>query len=152
MRNVRILSYILLGTLLGSGLAMAADEFDPSDYAGRVVVVDFWASWCVPCRNSFPWLNTMQARYADRGLVIVGVNLDNDPAAAAEFLARYPADFDIVYDDDRSLARRFDVIAMPSSYLLDGDGTVVARHLGFKVRQQDDYEQTIVAALEAAGH
>ena len=155
MINIRILSCCLACFVLlaGSGSALAeSDAFDPSDYAGKVVVVDFWASWCVPCRRSFPWLNSMQARYADRGLVIVGVNLDNDPDAAAEFLAHYPADFDIVYDADKSLARRFEVMAMPSSYLLDGDGNVIATHLGFKVRQQDDYEQAIVAALDAAGH
>ena len=93
----------------------------------------------------------MQAKYADRGLVVVGVNLDNDPQAARAFLERYPARFEIVYDDDKTLARRFDVVAMPSSYLLGRDGNLIETHLGFKVREQDAYERAIVAALDRTG-
>ena len=142
---------LVLLTALCAALPAFAAELDTRQYAGQVVVVDFWASWCAPCRRSFPWLNEMQARYGERGLVIVGVNLDNDPAAASEFLERYPANFEIVYDDDKSLAKRFDVIAMPSSYLLGRDGQLLATHHGFKVRNQDEYERAIVAALGADG-
>ncbi len=82
------------------------------------------------------------------GLVVVGVNLDNDPQSAEEFLAEYPASFHIAYDVDKSLARRFGVQAMPSSFVIGRDGSVRDRHLGFKVRQQADYEAAIVSALE----
>jgi thiol-disulfide isomerase/thioredoxin len=126
--------------------AMAADSLSPG--AGKVVLVDFWASWCEPCRHSFPWMNDMQKKYADDGLVIVAVNVDNDRAAAQRFLDENPNELEIRYDDDRSLARRFAVVAMPSSFLLDGNGEIVEQHLGFKVLKQDEYEAAIKTALE----
>jgi thiol-disulfide isomerase/thioredoxin len=125
----------------------AADGDPLSPHAGNVLLVDFWASWCEPCRRSFPWMNTMQQKYAEDGLVIVAVNVDNDVSAAQRFLEENPASFRIHYDEDRSLARRFEVVAMPSSFLLDGNGQVVASHLGFKVLKQDEYEAAIRAAL-----
>jgi thiol-disulfide isomerase/thioredoxin len=126
--------------------AFAADSLSPG--AGKVVLVDFWASWCEPCRHSFPWMNDMQKKYADDGLVIVAVNVDNDRAAAQRFLEENPTELEIRYDDDRSLVRRFEVVAMPSSFLLDGNGQLVEQHLGFKVLKQDEYEAAIKAALE----
>jgi thiol-disulfide isomerase/thioredoxin len=145
----RFLVAALLATVAFT-TAMAAGEtetFDLSAYRGKVVVVDFWASWCVPCRRSFPWMNEMQKKYGDDGLVIVGVNMDAEPGEAARFLADFPADFRIAYDPGGDLATKFDVIAMPSSYLFDRDGQEVARHLGFKVKKQDDYEATILEVL-----
>jgi thiol-disulfide isomerase/thioredoxin len=125
--------------------AATADPLSP--HAGKVVLVDFWASWCEPCRRSFPWMNSMQQKYAQDGLVIVAVNVDNDLAAAQRFLDENPANFQVHYDDDKSLARRFEVVAMPSSFLLDGSGQLVSSHLGFKVLKQDEYEAAIRAAL-----
>jgi thiol-disulfide isomerase/thioredoxin len=122
-------------------------ELDLADYRGQVVVVDFWASWCVPCRRSFPWLNEMQAKYADDGLVVIGVNVDANADDARAFLAEFPVDFRIVEDSAGELARSFDVIAMPSSYIIDRDGEIVERHLGFKVKRKDEYEQTIQQTL-----
>lgn len=121
---------------------------DLADYRGKVVVLDFWASWCVPCRRSFPWLNSMNDRYSDKGLVIVGVNLDQDAASAAEFLRDFPAEFQVYYDTSATLAKEFGVQGMPSSYVIGRDGQIKARHLGFKVKRQDEYEAAIVAALQ----
>ncbi len=126
----------------------ASETFDPGQYAGKVVVLDFWASWCVPCRRSFPWLNAMHEKYAEQGLVIVGINLDMERGDAAKFLEEYPAEFAIVYDEDKELARQFEVVAMPSSYVIGRDGKIAARHMGFKVKQQDAYEALIVDALD----
>ncbi len=89
----------------------------------------------------------MHAKYSDQGLVIIGVNLDMERADAERFLEEYPADFSIMYDDNQELARAYEVVAMPSSYVLGRDGEVVAQHMGFKVRQQDEYEAIIVEAL-----
>ena len=89
----------------------------------------------------------MWEKYADQGLVIVGVNLDNKVEDAHQFLKEYPAQFDVVYDSDKSLAKEFDVVAMPSSFLIGRDGEVRAAHLGFKVKLQDEYEAAIVEAL-----
>lgn len=131
----------------------AADEpelIDLTAHKGKVVIVDFWASWCVPCRRSFPWLNEMQAKYADQGLVIIGVNEDTSEEEVAGFLADYPAHFEIVRDNEGILATEYGVVAMPSSYIIDRDGKVVTRHLGFKTKLMDEYEATIQEILTAA--
>ena len=125
----------------------AADTLNLSDYRGKVVVLDFWASWCVPCRRSFPWMNEMQQKYGDDGLVIVAVNLDNQSSDAQKFLQQYPAEFTISYDQDRQLVREYAVEAMPSSFLINRDGSLIERHLGFKTGKADEYEAAIVAAL-----
>ena len=149
--QIQTVKYIFAAVLLAlSGIATASGgeaELQLEQYRGKVVVVDFWASWCVPCRRSFPWMNEMQAKYGDRGLVIVGVNVDRDRAAAEEFLAELPANFRIHFDNDASVAEAFGVEAMPSSFVIDRDGEVIARHLGFRVRKQDEYEAAIVKAL-----
>ena len=137
-RRLMILCACLLG--LASPLAQALDL---TQYSGKVVVVDFWASWCVPCRQSFPWLNAMHDEYADDGLVILGVNTDADAAEAQQFLEDYPAKFEIVYDPEGELARAFEVVAMPSSYVFARDGELDARHLGFLRSRRDEYEAVI---------
>lgn len=146
MRRISLLTAAIL--LLWHGFAAAADTtFELSQYEGKVVVLDFWASWCVPCRRSFPWLNEMHAKYGDDGLVIIAVNLDQERSAAQEFLQEFPPQFQIYYDESKALATEYEVIAMPSSYLLGADGALLKRHFGFKVSKQEDYEAAIVAAL-----
>lgn len=146
--KARFLAFALL--LVVPGALPAADGVPVfPEYAGKVIVVDFWASWCAPCRRSFPWLNEMHERYGDDGLVIVGVNLDQSRSDAETFLADFPPRFRIVYDTRKTLARRFEVMAMPTSYLIGRDGRQIGRHLGFRVRKQDEYESAIVAALKS---
>ena len=130
-----------------SAVAESATQFELQKYEGQVVVLDFWASWCAPCRRSFPWLNAMHEKYSSPGLVVIGVNVDNDPAAAAAFLKEYPADFQIHYDTDAVLARQYDIQGMPSSVVIGRDGDIVETHIGFKVKRQNDYEAALVAAL-----
>lgn len=138
--------FLMLGAT-ASGPATAGEGLDLEALKGSVVVVDFWASWCVPCRRSFPWLNAMHEKYGDDGLVIIGVNLDNEPGEAAAFLEEFPPDFRIHYDRDRALAARFDVMAMPSSYIIGRDGRIAGRHLGFKVKKAAEYEAMLVDLL-----
>ena len=128
--------------------APVGGNLDLSEYRGKVVVLDFWASWCVPCRRSFPWLNSMNDKYAKDGLVIIGINVDKETKSAAEFLQKFPAKFKIEYDTNGVLARKYDVQGMPSSIVIGRDGQTSARHLGFKVRRQNEYEAAIVAALQ----
>jgi thiol-disulfide isomerase/thioredoxin len=128
-------------------LASAVPDLDLQRYEGKVVIVDFWASWCAPCRRSFPWLNSMQARYEDQGLVIIGVNLDESREKADKFLTEFPASFAIYFDSSKSLAREFGVEAMPSSFVIGREGSIIARHAGFKEDRQDEYEAILVEAL-----
>ena len=122
---------LLIPVLLFAGLASATGSLDLTDYRGKVVLVDFWASWCEPCRQSFPWLNDMQTKYGDR-LVIIGVNVDPERADAKRFLAQVPAHFQLIYDPAGELAAEYDVMGMPSSYVFDTAGKLVDKHIGFR--------------------
>ena len=108
--------------------------------AGKVTYVDFWASWCGPCRKSFPWMNEMQRKYAGKGLVIVGVNLDQERSDAEDFLSRIPAEFPVAFDPTGDAPTRYGVKGMPTSVLVGADGKVLAVHAGFN--------ETDAAALE----
>lgn len=148
--NKRLFSLVLLLIWLStlSTAAHTAETLDLAKYRGSVVVLDFWASWCVPCKRSFPWLNEMHARYADKGLVIIGVNVDKDADEARAFLEKYPAQFRIHYDPDGELAEEFGVRGMPSSFVIGRDGQLAAQHLGFKVKKQAEYEATLATTLQ----
>jgi len=151
--NMRtIFGTILLTWLLSQAPPALADQspgpgLNLSDYQGKVVVLDFWASWCVPCRRSFPWMNAMHDKYKESGLVVLAVNLDRDRDNAESFLSKYAANFKIVYDPEATLASEFGVEVMPSSFVIGRGGEIVAKHTGFKVKRQDDYESTIRAAI-----
>ena len=114
---------------------------------GRVVYVDFWASWCAPCRRSFPWMNALQARYGKDGFTIVGINVDKRRDDAERFLRDTPASFTIAYDANGAIPAAYDVKGMPSSYLIDRKGNVVAVEEGFHDERRDDVEAQIRALL-----
>jgi len=124
-----------------------AAQFDLSKYQGKIVWLDFWASWCVPCRRSFPWLNQVLAEYSDKDFIVIGVNVDKDPLLVSEFLAETPADFPIIYDPDGKLAAQFGVVGMPSSFLIGRDGQIITDHVGFKRHLIAEYEASIQQAL-----
>ena len=118
-----------------------------SGLKGRVVYLDVWASWCAPCRLSFPFMNAMHEKYGPAGLVIVGVNVDKKRADAEKFLARTPARFTIVYDEPGVTPSAYAVKKMPTSLLIDGSGKIVATHAGFTNESRDEVEARIRAAL-----
>ena len=128
-----------------------AGEVSLSAMKGQVVFVDFWASWCVPCRQSFPWLNQMQAKYSARGLQVLGVNVDAKRADADTFLAQVPAKFNIVFDSAGDTPKRYAVRGMPTSVLVGADGLVLQQHAGFRDDDKAALEAAIVAALVNAG-
>lgn len=137
----------------GVGISASAEppaEFDLTAYHGKVVLVDFWASWCRPCRQSFPWLNELHEKYAKQGLVIVGINVDRDPNEAARFLKEYPANFQIVYDAAGVLATQYDVPGMPSSYVFDRNGQLLTKHIGFRNDSRDERETELKRLLFAS--
>src|SRR5262245_47585770 len=96
----------------------------PASLKGRIVVVDFWASWCGPCRKTFPLMEQLHHRYAKRGLVILAVNEDKSRAAMEEFLKENPVTFTVLRDAKKKLAAEVKVPALPTSYLLDSQGKV----------------------------
>ncbi len=118
-----------------------------ASHQGKVVYLDFWASWCGPCRKSFPWMNDIQQQFELQGLVIISVNVDNDKALAEEFLAEVPANFEVFYDPKGKVARKFKLRGMPSSYLIDRNGKIVSAHVGFSETKKIKYEQEIKKLL-----
>jgi thiol-disulfide isomerase/thioredoxin len=133
-----------LVALLASFGCSAAKSTQPSldltPYRGKVVVVDFWASWCKPCRQSIPWLNGLSARYGSQGLVIIGVNVDAERADADRFQRDVPIAFEIIYDPQGKLAEQFKVQGMPSSFVFDRDGKLVHTLLGFREARRLEHE------------
>jgi thiol-disulfide isomerase/thioredoxin len=119
-----------------------------SELRGKVVFLDFWASWCIPCRESFPQMNTLQQRYGDRDLVIIAMNLDAKGTDANAFLARYPAQFRIAFDAEGGSAKLFGVKAMPTSFLIGRDGTLLYEHRGYRESQAVEAELQIQKALQ----
>jgi thiol-disulfide isomerase/thioredoxin len=103
-----------------------------SSLKGKVVLVDFWASWCGPCRESMPFLDKLSKSYGEQGLVVLGVNIDNDAAAARKFLKDLPVSFAVVNDAEKQVAKAYAPPTMPSSYLIDRQGKVHVVHAGFK--------------------
>jgi cytochrome c biogenesis protein CcmG/thiol:disulfide interchange protein DsbE len=118
-----------------------------SDYAGKTVYLDFWASWCGPCKQSFPWMNDMQARYAAQGLRVVAVNVDQKADDAQAFLRKTPAYFDLAFDPMGQTPKAYAIKAMPTSVLIGPDGKVLSVHSGFKDNDRGALEQKIRQAL-----
>lgn len=121
-----------------------------ADMKGQVVYVDFWASWCAPCKQSFPWMNEMQAKYGARGFNVVGINVDQKREDADKFLAGTPAKFAVAYDTTGKVAELYQPKGMPTSFLIGADGKVRAVHVGFKDSQREELEREIQSALTAA--
>jgi thiol-disulfide isomerase/thioredoxin len=118
-----------------------------SDLKGKVVYLDFWASWCGPCKQSFPWMNEMQRKYGARGLQVVAINLDAKRADADQFLAQNPAGMALAFDSKGDSAKRIGVKGMPTSLLIGPDGKVLMVHLGFRAEDRAELEARVVAAL-----
>ena len=118
-----------------------------SDYAGKTVYLDFWASWCGPCKQSFPWMNDMHSRYAAQGLRVVAINVDQKADDAQAFLRKTPAQFDLAFDPAGQTPKAYAVKAMPTSVLIGPDGKVLSVHSGFKDNDRNALEQQIRQAL-----
>jgi thiol-disulfide isomerase/thioredoxin len=140
----------LLACLLASGIGptLAQDgSLDLASFRGRVVLVDFWASWCEPCRESFPWMAQLVERHGPAELVVVAVNVDEDRADADRFLAGKDWPFELVFDPEGRIAASFDLQAMPTTLLFDREGRLVGRHEGFHGSETGAYEQAVADAI-----
>lgn len=115
---------------------------------GQPVLIDFWASWCEPCQESFPWMNEIKAQYPD--LKIIAINLDEESSVAESFLKENKADFKVLFDPEGELAEKYQVDGMPSSYLVDRNGKIVKHHVGFFSDKKSDYENDIKKVVNQA--
>lgn len=118
-----------------------------SDYRGQVVYLDFWASWCKPCRKSFPFMNSLQKKYGKQGLKVIAINLDSEKGAAQAFLKKNPAKFTIAYDLEGTTPEKYGLSVMPTSYLIDRNGKLINSHKGFKKSQTEKLEKNVVKYL-----
>jgi thiol-disulfide isomerase/thioredoxin len=124
----------------------------PEATKGKVVLVDFWASWCAPCKASFPVMEELHQKFGKDGLLIIAINLDDKRDQMEEFLSKHPASFLIVRDASKKLVGAVNIPSMPASFILDRDGKVVSMHQGFhgdETRKQ--YRGEIEALLKASG-
>lgn len=134
-------------TQAAGGPRADSSAFDLSAYQGKVVYLDFWASWCAPCKRSFPWMRQMQERHGREGFEVVAVDLDRDRKAAAEFLARSEVTFRIIRDPKGRMAEAYRIETMPSSFIYDRAGRQRAAHLGFRESDEDALEAQITSLL-----
>ncbi len=108
----------------------AGKAFSLGAYKGQVVLVDFWASWCGPCRKSLPELDDLQTRFASRGVKVVGISLDADPSSMTAFLEKVPVRFTILHDPAGQTGEAYSVVAMPTTFLIDREGRIAGRFEG----------------------
>ena len=118
---------------------------------GKAVLVDFWASWCGPCKEEMPVLEALHEKYAAQGLVIVGVNIDSNPKKMNKFLKGTPVSFRIVHDRKLVVATKYEPETMPTSYLIGRDGTVRHVHEGFRKQDAEELEERVKALLAETG-
>ncbi len=152
----------IVGASLQLGAAAAAEVGQPApnfdlpgtqgkvrlaDLRGKLVYVDFWASWCSPCKQSFPWMNEMQAKYGGNGLQIIGIAVDNKRGDAEQFLKETPAAFTVAFDTQGETPKSYRIKGMPSSYLVAPDGRVIYAHAGFRDDDKKELEARIRQAL-----
>ncbi len=125
----------------------AGGEVSLADLKGQVVMINFWASWCGPCRKEFPALDQIYAKYKPMGFTLVAINVESDKADAEKFLATTPASFPILFDPDNKVSGSYGVSAMPTTVLVDRQGRVRWLHRAYKPGDEAKYIEQIRAAL-----
>lgn len=119
-----------------------------ADFKGKVVIVDFWASWCGPCKQELPALNSLYKKYQGKGLVVVGFNLDDKKDDALKFVQEQKVDFPLVYDQQKTFASKLGISTMPSSFILDKKGQVAFVQKGFQMDDVAVIEKEIKRLLQ----
>ncbi len=114
-----------------------------SEYRGDVVLINFWASWCGPCRQEMPVLSELHDKYASLGFTVLGVNVESDTTRAKKLLKDTPVSFPVVFDSESLVSKQYNVVAMPSTVLVDRDGNMRYLHKGYKSGLEDVYQQQV---------
>lgn len=123
-------------------------EYSLADYGGQVVYVDFWASWCGPCRQSLPSLDRLYRQLSHRGFMVLAINVDAYSQDAKDFLKAYPVSYPVLRDESGSLPATFGVKGMPTAFLIDKQGKVRRVHEGFRLGDEDIIRKDILTLLE----
>lgn len=159
MRHITSLFFVLISFFsLGVNATTPAPEFSLpqinqdesislSDYKGKVVYLDFWASWCGPCRKSLPLLNELRLELKDKPFEVIAINLDEDIEDARQFLKEYPVTYPTLYDKDNATPRLYQLRGMPTSYLIDKNGIIQSTHQGFKPSHMPKIRQSVIDLL-----
>ena len=154
---------LLISTLLGFSPVIAETSKGPapdfslksdsgknlklSEYRGDVVMINFWASWCGPCRQEMPLLEELYQEYEPLGFTILGVNVEEDSAKAKNLLKDIPVSFPVLFDNTSKVSKLYDVIAMPSTVLVDRDGNMRYLHRGYKPGYVEQYQEQVRALI-----
>src|SRR5262245_10893109 len=156
-RTFALVCALAASSLVGASSSMAPGFSLPSrggdtvgldKLKGRVVMINFWASWCGPCRQEMPLLEQMHKRYSSLGFTLLGVNVDANSADAEQWLAKTPVTFPILFDRESKVSKMYSVNAMPSSIFIDRKGNVRYMHRGYKAGDESEYLNQIRALLK----
>ena len=128
--------------------AMSGPNLRLKEQRGRVVMVNFWATWCAPCRQEMPQLNRLYEKYRASGFVLLGVNVDDDTSKAAEVAKKLGLTFPVLLDTDKKVSKLYDLSTMPSTVIIDRDGKVRYVHRGYLAGYEDNYEKQIRELLK----
>jgi thiol-disulfide isomerase/thioredoxin len=128
-------------------LAGSAEKLDIRAYKGKVVLIDFWATWCPPCKKSIPFFNSLHSEYEKDNFEIIAINVDEDSEEAKQFLESNPVNYIMAFDPKGDCPAKFEVKAMPSSYLVDKTGKIRKVHLGFRDEDKDILREQVSAIL-----
>jgi thiol-disulfide isomerase/thioredoxin len=157
MRAAALTGALAVSSLVGASSALAPSFALPSrsgdtvslgQLKGKVVMLNFWASWCGPCRQEMPLLDQMHKRYSALGFTLVGVNVDANSKDAENWLSKTPVSFPVLFDRDSKVSAMYDVKAMPSSVFIDRKGNVRYLHRGYKAGDEGEYLNQIRALLK----
>jgi peroxiredoxin len=123
--------------------SLSGENLKLSEMAGNVVLINFWASWCGPCREEMPLLNALHSKYEPLGFTVLGVNVEEDVNGAKGFLKNFPVDFPVLLDNTNKVSKQYEVIAMPTTVVVDRDGNVRYLHQGYKSGDEEKYRQMV---------
>ncbi len=123
--------------------SMSGENIKLGEQVGNVVMINFWASWCGPCRQEMPLLNDLHNKYEPLGFTVLGVNVEENSSQAVDFISDTPVDFPILFDSANEVSKAYQVIAMPTTVLVDRDGNVRYIHKGYKTGDEQKYRDMV---------
>ena len=123
--------------------SLSGENLKLSEMTGNVVLINFWASWCGPCREEMPLLNALHSKYEPLGFTVLGVNVEEDVNGAKGFLNNFPVDFPVLLDNTNKVSKQYQVIAMPTTVVVDRDGNMRYLHQGYKSGDEEKYRQMV---------